>query len=272
VKDTEEYADNIFKRLDDLTIDTLLLHIAHARESQDENGFSWLMSATILDDRGLEPTKRKESGKIYETGHRTEDIDKIYHRVQQLEAFWIKIKKVSTINGKTLRNPAILEGRLLTVSQKLRHENSERVYGWKYRLLDGLKDLANDKKFLLVSRKVIEYDPKLRSPEKRIGLYAAIHFRLNSNKSINRRIKTIYEYCHLPHEEANPARSIKRIHEALIRLSDDNVIGDWWYIFDEKFTKALPLMSWKDYQTLMLRLEPPSDLPSIKTRRQKSLT
>jgi hypothetical protein len=85
-------------------------------------------------------------------------------------------------------------------------------------------------------------------------------------------MKTIYEYCHLPHEEANPARSIKRIHEALVRLSDDKVIGDWWYILDEKLTKALPLMSWKDYQTLMLRLEPPSDLQSIKNRRRKSLS
>jgi hypothetical protein len=129
VKDTTEYAVNIFKDLDDLTTDTLLLHMAHAKESQDENGFSWLMSATILNDRGREPTKRSESGKVYQTGHRTEDIDEIYRRVQQLEAFWIKIKKISTVNGKKLKTPAILEGRLLTVSQRLRHENSKRVYG-----------------------------------------------------------------------------------------------------------------------------------------------
>jgi hypothetical protein len=275
VTDAVEYAANVFKDLDDLTTDVFLLHIAHAKESQSENGFSWMMSTTILDDRGTKQTTKQESGKIYQTGHRPADIDEVYRRVQQLETFWIKIKKVSTINGRNPKKPSIHEGRLLIVSERVRYEGSERVYAWKYKLLDGLRDLANDKRFCLISRKVLEYDPIRRSPEKRIGVYAAIHFRLNANKAINRTVKTIFEYCHLPYDEKNPQMSRDRFEIALNRLAEDGIISQWNYFIEDNITRDPKLPSrkwWDEYQSLTIRIEPPADLPEIKSQRRKAIS
>lgn len=275
VKDKAEYAVNIFNELDDLTTDVLLLHIAHAKESQDEEGNSWIISSTILNDRGVKPITKKESGKIYHGGHRTEDIDDIYLRVQQLETFWIKIKEVAEINGKKLRNPVIHQGRLLTVTERLKHKGSNRVYGWSFKLLVGLRELANDKRFCLISRKLIEYDHIRRSPEKRIGIYTAIHFRLNANNAINRKIKTIFKYCQLKYDEKNPQMSRDRFEDALNRLVEDQIISKWNYFIEDNFTKnpELPAQKWwEEFQSLVIRLEPPSDFPKIKSQRRKALS
>jgi hypothetical protein len=266
VDDIAEYTAELLNGLDDRTADVLKLLHSYGREFKNKNGYFWAYANDILNDLGTKPMTKSEHGKVYNTGHRTEDIQEINRHVQHLRGLKLIVGTV-ILNGKKLKKPLVHKGYLLVVTEELTSRRTDRVYAWKCKFYDGLEDLVKNERFYNVFRKALTYDPLRRSPEKRISSYADEGFRLNGNRAFGRRVSTMVEAMNLPYDEKRPQMSINRIELALNRLVADNGIGDWGYLISKgEYTKELtfsPRRVWEEYQNLMLWFFPPSGLPQI---------
>ena len=274
------------KRLDDLTCDVFLLHVAHWREHHDEHGGAWITAEAILDERGIVP-KTEPSGagdKRYRAGHRLDDVQEIYSRVQQLERFWITVSRaevyVQGVKGK--KRPQLLsrQGRALLVKERIIQsrldETEGRVHAWYFQLYDGLGEIVVDEQFAYIARKVLTYDYVRRVPEKRIGRYLAFHIQLNRGKpAIYRLIGTLLDDCGIPCDASNPQRTRDRFEQALNRLTADGVLQDWNYrTGGDKLTKELrlPARGWVGgWRQASLELRPAAAHPAMATKRAAPL-
>ena len=263
------------ENLDDSTCDVYFLHIAHWRESRDDKGYAWMTGATILEDRDIVPKIARDGLKPYNEGHRGEDIDAVYDRVQQLEHLWVNVKSVDMWSigkgGKKRKKTFSREGRVMVISERIRQtskgEGQGRVYAWKYKLYEGLEDLVMDNRFAFMSRKVFTYHPDQQRPEKRIGRFVAIHFKINNMNPITREVSTIFDYCRISHDKTSPQKSKTRFEKALNTLVADGVMADWNYFVKGEKVKAPELKPrnwWEQYQGLSLLLEPSPEIPKVK--------
>jgi hypothetical protein len=266
VDDVAKYAAEVFNGLDDLTADVFQILRAYWREFKDEKGYVEVIAPDVLNERGIKPTTKKEISKIYNTGHRTKDIDDINERVQQLRGIRLRVG-AAIINGRKLKKPFVRRGYLLVVDEEFTHPESGRVYGWKFKFYDGLEDLVRNDRFCNVFRKALTYDPIRRSPEKRISNFMNERFRMNGNKAFGRHVSTMFKALNLPYDNKHPQASIDRIELALNRLVEDEGLKDWGYIISKgKFTKKprlSPRGMWTEYQNLTLWFFPPDSLPPI---------
>lgn len=269
------------KRLDDLTCDVFLLHVAHWREHRDEHGGAWITAEAILDERGIVPKTEPSGidGKRYRAGHRLDNVQEIYSRVQQLERFWITVSRaevyVQGVKGK--RRPQLLsrQGRALVVKERIIQsrldETEGRVHAWYFQLYDGLGEIVVDEQFAYIARKVLTYDFKRRIPEKRIGRYLAFHIQLNRGKpAIYRHVGTLLDDCGIECDASNPQRTRDRFEQALDRLTADRVLQDWNYRTNgDKLTKKLrlPARGWVEgWRQSSLELRPAAAHPAIAKR------
>jgi hypothetical protein len=133
-----------------------------------------------------------------------------------------------------------------------------------------------------VSSKILGYDYKNHIPEKRIGLYSAIHFKMNHMRPISRKVGTFTEACRLPFNDKRPQEFINRLHKALNTLVQDGVFSNWNYLLsgkiedgkliDARLTKHLedldlrPRGFWEAYLQKILWLEPNLDIPKTKRK------
>jgi hypothetical protein len=274
IDDIAAYNASLLLGLDDLTADVFKIIHAYGRDHKDEKGYFWVYAADILDERGKVPKTKKVLGKIYNVGHRPDDIDDIWLRIQQLRGLKLIIG-TAIINGRKLRKPLVHKGYLLVVTEELTYRGTDRAYAWKCKFYDGMEDLVRNERFCNQFRKALSYDHIRRSPEKRICDYAYDGFRLNGNKAFGRRVSTIIEALNLPCDEKRPQMSIDRIEAALNRLIEDGALKNWGYrISKGEYTKKLKLPSrnvWAEYQLLTLCFFPPKTLPAIVKPRQKAL-
>jgi hypothetical protein len=202
---------------------------------------------------------------------------------------WTNVNKGNVRKSRT----AISEGRLLVISRRERlpgiDGEKDQVYAWQYRLFEGLEELVNDDCFAYVSRKVLGYDYYHEIPEKRIGLYSAIHLKMNHMNPIPRKVITLRDACRIPYDKKRPQKFIDRFHKALKRLVEDRVIHDWNYLLDGKFDGKKKLISGKltknledlklprrdcfeHYMEKTLWLEPNPDIPRTKRKGDESNT
>jgi hypothetical protein len=255
------------RKLGDLDGDIYLSFIAQLRNgNRDENGWTWINSAQLLDYRGIVPrTEKTESGKVYRAGHRHEDLEEIAGCVERMRNTRITVDQAiyeeptsprSKKKGPSKKTRFTRESPLFQFGDVIRKEDlwEEAKATLPLEIAWQVKESAWMEPFIhgtnaaigTLLQSCLEYDPYHEIWEKRLSRYLLFHLRTNRHStSITRKIETLLDDLSLIIDERNPMRTKDRFEKALNRLKTDGHIAIWQYQEEVQLPARKWLETWR---------------------------
>jgi len=244
------------RRMDQMTSDMLIYCLAACL---GQPGWVWIVFTDFLKARNIKPIQKPGEPRTWGHGYRTEQIAEAAIAIDQLELLYIEMENVLLPNKKQslTRNSPALTTRERWVQREMNGvgvacavEMQLGTWAEAYRELDAIQ-------FGYLAKKVIEYNPRTRQPEKLIAKYLLFHQRNNAkNATFRRSILTLLTVADIKRDTVRPQQTEKRLLQALDRLCEDGVIGRWRHIIDADARRARGRS--RDWGKAMIEIDPPA--------------
>lgn len=215
-----------WKEIDQDVLDILVTNVLNGT---DRFGRTYIAYDAILDARARAKKTKIEDGKRYAAGHRAKDRDEIHRSVLRLHNLGAVVSQSERDQHRGRRGHAPVILMHVLESDQL----TNAPLGVWYSLGSWAETATDD---VLVSRKILSYDPYRQAVEKRLGRLLTIILaeRDFAECAIS---ELVSEIC-LSVEGQNRNRAIQRFEKAISTLQIDGLIGQVTYTPD---LQAFPL-------------------------------
>jgi hypothetical protein len=255
------------RQMDQVTSDMLIYCLAACL---NQPGWVWVDFTDFLKTRGIKPIRAKGEPRTWGHGYRTEQIAEAATAIDQLELLYIEMENVLLPNKKgslTRQSPA-----LTTRERWIQREMNGMGVACAIEVqlgtwAEAYRELDIDQ-FGFLAKKALEYNPRLRQPEKLIAKYLLFHHRINAkNGTFHRSILTLLTVADIKLDTVRPQQTEKRLEVALDRLREDGVIGQWRHIIDADARRARGRS--RDWGKAMIEIDPPATTSAHYNRFQR---
>jgi hypothetical protein len=247
---------NKLRQMDQVTSDMLIYCLAACVE---QPGWVLVVFADFLKARSIKPIQKPGEPRTWGHGYRTEQIAEVAVAIDQLELLYIEMENVLLPNkrGSLTRNSPALVTRERWEQRELNGEPVACAVEVQLGTWAEAYREAGANQFGYLAKKAIEYNPRTRQPEKLIAKYLLFHQRNNAkNATFRRSILTLLTIADIKRDTVRPQQTEKRLEQALDRLREDGVIGQWRHVLDSDARRARSRA--RDWEKAMLEIDPPA--------------
>lgn len=206
-----------WKEIDQDVLDILVTNVLNGT---DRFGRTYISYDAILDARDRAKKTKVEDGKRYAAGHRAKDRDEVHRSILRLHNLGAVVSQSESDQHRGRRGHAPVILMHVLESDQL----TNAPLGVWYSLGSWAETASED---VLVSRKILSYDPYRQAIEKRLGRLLAIF--LAERDRVECSVADIISEIHLSVEGQNRNRAIGRFEKALTTLQNDGLIGEYTY-------------------------------------------
>jgi hypothetical protein len=215
-----------WKEIDQDVLDILVTNVLNGT---DRFGRTYISYDAILDARDRAKKTKMEDGKRYAAGHRAKDRDEIHRSILRLHNLGAVVSQSE--RNQQLRRRGHAPVILMHVLES--DDLTNAPLGVWYSLGSWAETATDD---VLVSRKILSYDPYRQAVEKRLGRLLTII--LAERECAECSVSDIVSEICLSVEGQNRNRAIQRFEKAISTLQADGLIGGVSYNPD---LQAFPL-------------------------------
>lgn len=252
-------------RLNDLTADIMdVLNFIWLEKSSDPNKSVFIHADDVLSYRGLSKKKSSyaySSSDVY--GYRIEQREEIKNQIQLLDSTWIKyVEFISPKTGKQKFSTIAGEAKAIQISSRFGEINENGKldpFLWQIKPSEVfLPFLIGDKKqTYFLTQKVLEYNPRSQSLEKRLARYFHWQWPIKSKfKTFEQpyKIRTLLNAANYVLDVDHFGRAKERLEKALNTLKNDLLISNW------KYSEDISCLSAEEYAETIIFVYPPDEI------------